>query len=173
MKLSFDITIDDVVAFHSYHFDAALAAGRKKRISSYGFAALVLSVLGIVCYLDFKSPVYLAIYGVMAVITMAVGVTGWSAKSSMLKRVRRQAENKENANLFGAYTMEFDDGKVRIAGGKSEETLQWAAFVRFIEAPEYFFPYLSAQQALIVPKRAMTEAEVGGLRELLNSKIKN
>ena len=96
-----------------------------------------------------------------------------SYRRQWLKQVRKQTVTTGAKTMFGERTVEFDDEKFTIdMSDIVHETLRWDVFSKFEITDNYFFLYLASSQGHIIPKRAMTAAEVDELTQLLNNKIK-
>lgn len=161
MEISFNIGIDDVMAFHSNHYDTDPAYIKRRWISP-----ILLVFFGFIFYLYDRNWISLVIFGTLAIFLIL------NNKSRWLKRMRKVFDVPENAIWFGRRTMEFDDERgITTVSDSSNETLSWNAFVRVSETPDYFFLYVSTLQAHIIPKQAMTAAEIGYLTQLLNDKV--
>ncbi len=68
--------------------------------------------------------------------------------------------------------MEFDEVNVKTTFDKGEETVLWSAFIKSAETDTHFFLFQTSRQAIIIPKRTMTENQIDELSQLLNNKIK-
>ncbi len=84
-----------------------------------------------------------------------------SYRRQWLKQVRKQTVTTGAKTMFGERTVEFDDEKLTIdMSDIVHETLRWDVFSKFEITDNYFFLYLASSQGHIIPKRAMTAAEI-------------
>lgn len=167
------------MAFHSNYYDMEYADRLVKqlRLTYIVIVAFFILAGAVLFFLVRRDWNILVFCGVVALVFALVGLFGFRArttniKSAWLKKMRKRIDVPENAIFFGLRTMEFDDEKVMTSTDKADGTVAWEAFIRVSETPDHFFLYTSNLQALIIPKRAMTEAQVGEMIQLLNNKIK-
>ena len=167
MKISFDIGIEDSMAFYRHFFDTDPNV-RKQWRQPYFIGPALFTILGLV----------LTTIGMwFPLIVSTVFVIVWLLfyprfiRSMWLKKVREQLLS--GGGLPENRMMEFTGEQVtNEIPGKAHETLQWDLFVKSVETTDYFFLYVSNTQVVIVPKRTMSAAEVDELTQLLNNKIK-
>jgi hypothetical protein len=169
MTLSFEIEIDDIIAFYSNHYDNEPVNNKWKKY--WWITPVLLIYLGVIFYFEDRNNwTPIVIVGILALALVLIRIL--HSKSRWQKQLRKTLDVPENAIWFGERTMEFSDEQVIThVEGISDETLSWKAFVRISETPEYFFLYISAIQAHVVPKRAMTATQIKELTQLLNDKV--
>ncbi len=177
MKLSFDIGIEDVMAFHSNHYDIKFADKIARQLMWILWSIPILFVIiGTVLFFvhsqDWNFLKWFGLLALASVFALSMRRSRDSNKTNWLKKVRKTVDIPENAIWFGKHTMEFYDERVVVASDFSNETISWSAFVRVSETLDHFFLYISNIQALLVPKRAMTGIQVDDLTQLLSNKIK-
>ena len=167
MKISFDIGIEDSMAFYRHFFDTDPNV-RKQWRQAYFIGPILFTILGLV----------LTMIGMwFPLIVSSVFVIGWLLfyprfiRSLWLKKMREQLLS--SGGLPENRVMEFTAEQVtNEIPDKAHETLQWDLFVKHVDTADHFFLYVSGTQVVIVPKRAMVAAEVAELTQLLNNKIK-
>ena len=159
------------MAFYGHYYDTDPAVRKQLRRVRIVYPLCCL-LLGLSMYLGSDNDWSVLVLWGAAALVLGILFIPKVNRPRWLGRMRKQTDVPENRNMTGRRTVEFGDEIVKITSDISESAMQWDAFVRFAESPEYFFLYISALQAHIIPKRAMSAAEVDGLRQILNNKIK-
>ena len=173
MELTFDIGIDDMMAYQAHHYDTSPAIQRLlKRRRLMLVVVVVCIALLLAMGLNELRWIGLSVYAVLVAVILFFDRNGDSYRKQWLKQVRAQVDVPENAGNYRPRTMVFEDDKVIVTTDVANSTLLWGAFTAAEQTPDYIFLSLSAQQAYIIPKRVMTQAQVGELTQLLNNKIK-
>ena len=73
-------------------------------------------------------------------------------------------------DIGGPQTVTFSDASVATEYAHGRAELKWSAFVRALETRAHVLLYMGSG-ALFVPKRALTEHQLGALRQLLVAKL--
>ena len=171
MKLTFDIGIDDMMAYQAHHYDTSLGIKRLlKRRRLMLVVVVVCIALLLAMGLNELRWIGLSVYAALVVVILFFDRKGY--RNQWLKQVRAQIDVPENAGNYRQRTMVFEDDKVTVDTDVASSTLRWEAFTAAEQTTDYFFMSLSAQQAYVIPKRVMTGAQVEELTQLLNNKIK-
>ena len=173
MKLTFDIGIDDMMAYQAHHYDTSPGIKRLlKRRRLMLVVVVVCIALLLAMGLNELRWIGLSVYAVLVAVILFFDRNGDSYRNQWLKQVRAQIDVPENAGNYRQRTMVFEDDKVTVDTDVASSTLRWEAFTAAEQTTDYFFMSLSAQQAYVIPKRVMTGAQVEELTQLLNNKIK-
>ena len=75
------------------------------------------------------------------------------------KQVDKLTENPMNVNLFSDIQISFAETGIFAMEKVAETKYQWAGIVKKEENKDYYFLYLSSEQALLLPKRAFKSEE--------------
>ncbi len=171
MELTFDIGIDDMMAYQAHHYDTSPGIKRLlKRRRLMVVVVVVCIALLLAMGLNELRWIGLSVYAALVVVILFFDRKGY--RNQWLKQVRAQIDVPENAGNYRQRTMVFEDDKVTVDTDVASSTLRWEAFTAAEQTTDYFFMSLSAQQAYVIPKRVMTGAQVEELTQLLNNKIK-
>jgi hypothetical protein len=160
------------MAFYGYRYENDLTLRGQRQAPLFGWVMLCL-IIGLNLYRadrqDWITPLVYCVGALVGIVLLIPKIN----KPMWLRTMRKRVDVPENANLFGMRTIEPDDEKIHLIADKSETTLQWDAIVKYAELDGHFLLFVGADQACIIPKRAMTETQIDELRQLLNNKIKN
>jgi hypothetical protein len=89
---------------------------------------------------------------------VALLVSAFQAESSLRKRVRktvlRMLEEGKNRGMLGPKEVVIDPVEICAAGADRATTARWPAVERIVTAEEALYVYISAVEAIIVPRRA-------------------
>ena len=155
------------MVFNRYYRDTDKAVGKQVRLMHL-LAPVLFIFMGLM--LNDGHYIVLSYFGLASILWL-VFYPGYH-HGRFEKKLRKEINKSENAIWLGKRDMEFDDERVRVVFDKGEETVQWSAFIKSAHTDTHFFLFLTPRQALLVPKRAMTETQVDELTQLLNNKIK-
>ena len=168
MKFSFNLNVDDWVAFQQYH--------RRKKIPFYGMIYPTLIVLCIVlAFLCVRQ------YLLIKVMTTMIWVNGACLltllyvlyiRKKSLDNVKKAglAIQEKNPEAFGAMTMEVTAQGLTIQSPKASKVVAWEEMGKFEENAKYFFLYSKKGVVYIVPKREIDNES--GFRAELTYNIK-
>lgn len=93
-------------------------------------------------------------------------------RSSTEKQGEEFAENPENASVFSDNYVTVSDNGLEIKKNTADSKYTWEAIVRKSETPGYYFLFLNAIHAIIVPKRAFSSAtEKNEFEQLLTKNL--
>ena len=96
----------------------------------------------------------------------------FSIKPRLKKLALKFAANAENASIFQMTDYTFSDTGVIAKDNVKEVKYQWAAFVKKVETPNYFYLFLHSANALIIPNRIFrSQVEKENLRQLLSTHL--
>jgi hypothetical protein len=167
VKLSLDIAQGDLMAFNRYYYDTDRDVRRRVRVRQYIWPVLFF-LIGWMLRED-SDIVFAYFFGVgllWLLFYSRYAAIRWD------KKVKKEIGKPENEIWLGKQEMELDDEKIKTVFDKGEQTVLWSVFIKSAETQSHFFLFQTPRQAFIVPKQAMTAAQVDEFRQLLNNKIK-
>ncbi|MCB9234968.1 MAG: YcxB family protein [Bacteroidia bacterium] len=91
----------------------------------------------------------------------------WRMSRTILKKV----EDGGYVGHLGERELQLSGEGVRLVTEKSDDQVSWAGFRHWHEAEKYIFMFLGKNQALMVPKKAFSSAELSELTQLLQEHI--
>jgi hypothetical protein len=77
----------------------------------------------------------------------------------------------DNSSMYGNRTMIFTEDGIEVKTAESNSSLKWSMVKRLGETSDYFFLYISAVSAYIVPKKKIATTEIENLKILFEKKI--
>ncbi len=166
MKLSFDLNVDDWVAFQQYY--------RGKKTPLYNVVYPLLLILGVLSIAIFvyniivpKDTTTFWVSGVCILVLMYVL---YIRKKSLyaVKKAGMDIQEK-NPEAFGPMILETDANGITIQSQKSSKAIAWSDLGKLEENKLYFFLYSKKGVVYIIPKRGMED--LSGLRGELTNNI--
>ena len=160
-----------MMAYQAHHYDTAPAIQKQLKRRRFMLAVVAVCV-ALLLAMGLEELRWIGLSVFVVLVAVILFFDRKSCRRQWLKQVRAQVDVPENAGNYRPRTMVFEDDKVIVTTDVANSTLLWRAFTAAEQTPDYIFLSLSAQQAYIIPKRVMTDAQVEELTQLLNNKIK-
>ncbi len=107
--------------------------------------------------------------GLMAIV-FALLLGPWT-KLILKMRSDKVFKDGKNINLIGHRRIDFTDSKVCVKSDTEYSEIEWKAFEKLGESDEYLFLFMAADQALLIPKKQLTEMEIKELKEIIAHKL--
>ena len=180
VSLHYKLTKEDYVNFYTYvMWDAGYL--RKKRAKNILKQLVIVSVFIGVLYFSgvfkYLSTVTLTIILLMFATSVIPLFTG---RSSANKEAEQITDDSDNHAIFADTLLQCADDGVHIKTDNAETKYFWKAIIKKTETDAYYFLFINAIQAIIIPKRVFgtndekTEFEKILLRNLsLEAEIKD
>ncbi len=162
MKIGYNVTIDDVVAFNMHHFKNSPAMRKQVRFGVIFTCGLILICFSLIAMSN-KS------YGdlIIGIITASVfacvypGIYRWSAKRNVLKLY---GEGK-NVGVLGEHILEVTNTEIIDKADSAESKSKISRMERIESTPDYVFIYMGAVIAHIIPRNSILEGDVDAFLE--------
>jgi hypothetical protein len=159
MDLEFDRTADDLVAFNLYYLEHSPNARREALTSR-----LLISVLA--AWFAGGSYLFTPRYFNWVVLgaTLAAGlvvflVYPFFSRRMTIGRIRTALMEGNNESLFGHQAVAISAEGIFAKNAGSESKIRWSAVQPLREGAEHFYLFMSATNALIIPKRCFKADE--------------
>ena len=153
MKFSFNLNVDDWVAFQQFH--------RGKKIPFYGivYPAIVVMCIALVglCigyYVHFREVSTLVWVSGACFLTLLYILYIRKKSLGNVKKAGLAIQEK-NPEAFGTMAMEVTAQGMTIQSPKASKIVTWEEMARFEENKQYFFLYSKKGVVYIIPKREM------------------
>ena len=168
MRFSFNLNIDDWVAFQQYH--------RSKKVPFYGMVypaivvmCVVLVALCVGYYIHFREVSTVVWVSGACFLTLLYILY---IRKKSLDNVKKAglAIQEKNPEAFGTMTMEVSAQGLTIQSPKASKVVAWDEMGKFEENNKYFFLYSKKGVVYIVPKREIDNES--GFRAELTYNIK-
>jgi hypothetical protein len=168
VRIRYENTIEDLVAFNRHHYDHSPAVRRGQRLLMWSLAVLSLEIAVAVAFAA-NEPAALAL-GVVAAI-----VCVFLVPSMVRRQVDRQARKLygegANKDVIGPHELELVGGDLVERTRLSESRTRLEAVERVISAGGYTFIYVSAITAHVIPHDAVSEGEYEKFVEILKQRM--
>ncbi len=162
MVIQYQPTLEDLLAFNRYHIDHSPSLRRYHQYVRIGTSVLCIVVCLVTFYAltqSFRIPIafYAIAFGLGIFFYFALPSMIWSSTKKRIERMFREGQNKGMAKLT---TLSIGQDSMEANNGLSTSKLVWSAIEKMSVTDEYIFMYVSAMNAVVVPKRAFaTEAQ--------------
>lgn len=163
MKLKYSLETIDYVNFNLYHIeytDTIKAKLKKQRISG----TLLLVIVGLI-------GVYFAKNSQMTVALVAFGIAVYwylnfpkSAKTRVIKSTEKAVKDGKLGDLFREVTIEINEKGISESLEDMSNSSDWSTISKIVEVNDYLYYFLENNNAVVVPKRIITEDELEELR---------
>lgn len=163
MELEFRLEEGDVLAFLDHHGEHSAAAREMRRRQNYGYLFL-LAAFALVLWYFGATALAIAI-----LVLGPVWAAWWPARARRLARQQAAAfyPRAPNPMFDGPHVLGLDDaGLVSIVprtlpdGMAAETRTPFTSVQRIVDTPDYLFIYVSAIQAIVVPRRRVSRGDV-------------
>ena len=171
MKLKYSLETKDYVNFNLYHIeytDSIKAKLKKQRISG----TLLLVIIGLIA-------LYFAKNSQLTVALVAFGIAGYwyinfpkSAKSRVVKSTEKAIKDGKLGDLFREVTIEINENGISESLDESSNSSDWSVINQVVEINDYFYYFLENNNAIVVPKRLLSEDQVEELRVIAKDNYK-
>lgn len=158
MKITYENTPEDAVAFSKYHSDNSPTVRQARRFYTLAVPA---SVMILFLCLPHRAEVSKTSRLIKASLYGACSAVAYLALSysSQRRQTRRLYAEGENRAIFGRREMAIDESGLVEKTEFSETWLSWMAVERVVETDKHLFILVSALSAYIIPKTALTEVD--------------
>lgn len=159
ITLQYSVTKEDYVNYYSYvMWDAP--ERRKKRINYYIRQAIPLLVFIVAFYytgIFERSNTFILIF--LGFIFLTSFLSLFNVRSNTVRQAEKVADNPDNSSIFLDTSVIISDTGIAVKTSFSETKFQWASFIKKQENRDYYFLFINAMQALIIPKRVFVHPE--------------
>jgi hypothetical protein len=156
MVVEYQPTLEDLLAFNRYHIDHSPSLRRYHMYVRIGTSLLCIVVCLVTFYAltqSFQIPLafYAIAFGLGIFFFFALPSMIWSSTRKRIERMFREGQNKGMTKLT---TLSIGQDGMEANNGLSTSKLVWSAIEKMSITDEYIFIYISALNAVVVPKRA-------------------
>ena len=153
VSLHYKLTKEDYTNFYTYvMWDAGYL--RKKRAKNILKQLVIVSVfIGILYFsgvFKYLSSITLTIILLMFATSVIPLFTG---RSSANKEAEQIIDDPDNHAIFAETLLQTGDDGVHIKTDNAENKYSWKAIIKKTETDSYYFLFINAIQAIIIPKR--------------------
>ncbi|MBK9593323.1 MAG: YcxB family protein [Crocinitomicaceae bacterium] len=171
MKLVYDFDLNDWMAFQENYLDNSKQFLRTKRIVTWMFPFIWLSIIVVEYNLGKFNSVGAGLFFIASVLWVLFYPKRY--KNSALKRAKKLLAEGDNSGYLGKHEIELNNQEIKSTVPQSSTIMNWDGIKRYIETDQYYFLYNTAASALIIPKFKLkiSDAEKAELDKLIKSKV--
>jgi hypothetical protein len=157
METSYDVSLDDAVAFAVHHHQTSPLLRRRRHFLRLGLSMLLAIIAATVGGL-LNRPL-IGLMGLAFALAFWF-VFPWRYLRGLRESVTRLYGEGKNVDLLGPTRLVLDDEYLTETTPTREVRTRWAAVERCVDTPTHLFVYVTGSTALIVPKRSLGPGEV-------------
>ncbi len=170
MKIVYDMSVDDYVSFSIFHHKHSRSLRRSRIIGGVVFPVCMFLLLsGLSIYKGQWGAV--ATYAVFFAVLIIWVLSG--SKRTLARVVRKMLKEGENKMDIGLQELEVTSEGLAEKNEFGESKFNWKAIERIASTPDYYYIYVSAMKALVVPKLKVTEGDFEEFRRLVEEGFRN
>lgn len=154
MRLRYEITIDDLMAFNLHVHETSPTIRRSRRSGIIAFAVVILG-LCLLAYKQFRNPIIFA-FGVGAAGLFAV-IHPLLYRHNLKRISSRLYAESQNKGFTGEQVSELRDIGLSHANAFAERTVFWKGIERIETIPGRTLVYFSAASAQVIPEDSVVE----------------
>ena len=156
MKVSYELTADDLVAFAQFHH-AHSPTACKQRTGCLLIAFVAMLFLPALILLTSEKPllqtacdIWPLFLGPLLFLIFAIPYIKWRT-ANLSKRMLNEGHN---AGFYGDCSISLDDEGICETKTSGDTIRKWSAVERIVISPDHLFVYTSGVEAFVVPRRA-------------------
>ncbi|QDU10180.1 YcxB family protein [Gimesia aquarii] len=156
MNASYELTVDDLVAFNQFHNERSPTI-RRQRTKSLVITFVVLLCLPGLILLTTDKPILgmaLDIWPLILGPILFVILVSQSFKWGTRKLIKDMVIEGQNSQFYSNCSISFDDTGISESSSSGNTIRNWSAVQRIVVSNDHIFVYTSSLEAFIVPKRA-------------------
>lgn len=156
VQIKFSLSKYDFVTFHEYQYwkSPQQRSKRIKQLLRYFVTNLI--IIGIITYTSWFSFGSSSYYIFVGVLVFGMILQFFTSKQKIKAHAEKLADDPDNAALFSERQILFSNAEIVVKDEFIETTIQWKGIIRLEETPDYFYLYITSNQALIIPKQVLT-----------------
>lgn len=154
MHIAYRLALRDIVFFQNYHFDHSSASVRTRRLATWGGAAVIVALIGVMAVITESWPLL-----AMGVALAAVYAFGFPL--FLRTNVRRMTSRlyAGRLNVLGRRELEITADGLVSRSEEEEGITPWEEIVDVVVLDRYLFVYLGETAAHIVPRDNVLEGD--------------
>jgi hypothetical protein len=152
LEVSYDVTLDDAIAFAVFHDSYSPVMRRRRRLLRVGMAVLLAVIAAAVGGLA-RAPL-------LGLVGLGFAFAFWWIFPRRYQRGLRESVTRlhgegKNLDVLGPTKLVLDEEFVTEATPARAVQTRWAAIEHCVDTEEHVFVYVTGSTAVIVPKRSL------------------
>jgi hypothetical protein len=169
MKIAFDLTKEDLIAFNLHRQQSSSTLRRQRRLVAGIFVVTGLVIAAFLLRHPFPSELSVCWMAVAVFLLTPLFLPG-SYRRNTIRLVGRLIDEGRNRSLLGRREITMTPVDLCAASELRSTTVRWKAVERIEEDLQYLYIYVSSLEAIIIPRRAFAgdsdfEAFAAGVRK--------
>jgi hypothetical protein len=157
VKIKYNLTVEDIVAFNCYHTQHSPGVRRMQRIYTWGVPVVALAASAPLSWSGVwaDAPIWLGIWS-----AAYLGIRMLTPPRYFVgKTVRRMVKEGRNKGMVGPQELALVEGGILARNASGERKVSWAGVERVVLAAAHTFVYISPVAALVIPRREVPADE--------------
>lgn len=170
MKISYTMSVDDHIAFNLYYMTHCPSHRRDRVI--WGIL-LPLALFVFFAVLNFRKDGWSSIFcaAIVTGLIMLWYLGGYQGR--IKKNTRKLLREGENKLDLGKQELEVTSEGLSDKNEFGEGRLNWTAIENTVSLPDYYFIFVGAAKAIVLPKRKITDGDFEEFRRLVEEGFRN
>ncbi|MCK5061449.1 YcxB family protein [Candidatus Parcubacteria bacterium] len=159
MEISYKLDEKDFVEYNMFHFKHSKTV--KKLVNSkYFYSGFFLFLYLLISFFSDWEPAIMASYSTFLILALLF-YFAWDKYyyRQMKKNVKKLISEDANNGLVGDQKMIISEEGIKTVNEYKKSETTWAGVNKLMENNNYFFIYIAAYQAYVVPKRCFNSKE--------------
>jgi hypothetical protein len=167
VRIRYTMTLDDALALQRHHLRHSGTWRRQIAVSR--LVVLGVGVLMTWLVTQAVTPLIVAAIPLACAVVGAIGLPRMIARRSERATRRMYAEGR-NTSLFGSHEMELGEQTMNSRSDVGGSAIQYRAIEKIVSTDEHTFVYVSAVNAHVIPRKAVTEGDYDAFVAALRTK---
>jgi hypothetical protein len=159
ITIHYTLSKDDYVNYYTYMYWDAKEKKRKRlrnMIRQAGFFCLFSSIIFFSGLYGRINKISIAVFMLFFAGAFLPLITG---RNQMVKQAEAIADDPDNFSIFNETILTASDTELCLKNIIVDSKLKWDAVIKKTETSNYYFLFLNAMQAIIIPKKAFKNIE--------------
>lgn len=156
MKIQYENKNEDFIMFALQHHNNSPSVRKQLLILKILLTLFVLFIPSLIAY--YEKSMLLFIIGFVIAITYYLTYKN-QTQLSLIKLLHKIFGEGSNESILGLRTLEITPDALVEVGEFIESRISWSVVSKMIQTPNYFYVYISATNALVIPHKRILEGD--------------
>lgn len=156
-RLQYSVDLDDIVAFNQFHASQSPTYQRSWRRERWIYPP-IFAGLAILWIMSAGRMTASSLAILLLAVAWPVLVPRY-LRWRLTRYVRRMYSEGSNASLIGVHEAVTLEDALAVTTPGDDTKIRWSAIGRVLTTPDYGFMYMSATQAVIIPRRTIVTGD--------------
>ena len=155
MRLRYENTLDDAIAFQQYHYTHSPTARRSIAGLRWGGVALIMFM----CFAAGKDKLLLHLVEMCILSGIYILILPVLVRRSIKRQSRRMYSEGSNKGMLGEHELEITEDGIIERSPYNETRTAWGAVERIESTPDHTFIYAGSMMAHVIPHSRINEGD--------------